>query len=297
MAKLHVDTHALRNLLASSFTQVSTLRPLAEGEDSRAFAFDADEGPLVVRVNRSSAGFEMDRLAHRQFNSSGLPIPEVLLTTQAGSEGWFCVSRRLPGETLQALPAGDAFAYGAQLGRLLDTIASATVVNVAGSGPISVRGAARHDRWPDFVSAVTDWDWPFLSADDASAVKPMVEQVSSMSRNLPDVRGLVHGDFGSNNVLVADGVITGLVDWSEMMIGDPLYDLANILFWRPWLDCMEQQCRYFDIHESWRLAEVERLQCYQLRIGLDVLLAAMMERDTRVAAWALTRCRTIGHQH
>jgi aminoglycoside phosphotransferase (APT) family kinase protein len=38
----------------------------------------------------------------------------------------------------------------------------------------------------------------------------------------------VHGDFGSNNVLADGEHITGVVDWSEAMIGDPLYDVANI---------------------------------------------------------------------
>lgn len=37
---------------------------------------------------------------------------------------------------------------------------------------------------------------------------------------------LIHGDFTLDNVLVLDGRITGVVDWSGGGIGDPRYDVA-----------------------------------------------------------------------
>jgi len=103
----------------------------------------------------------------------------------------------------------------------------------------------------------------------------------------------VHGDFGSNNVLVEAGRISGLIDWSEAMAGDPLYDVANILFWRTWLDCMEQQARYLEESERHRLADQRSLDCYQLRIGLQVLHGAFQDGDLRLAEWALRRCSAI----
>ena len=60
-----------------------------------------------------------------------------------------------------------------------------------------------------------------------------------LSENMQDFRNLVHGDFGSNNVLYDGTSITGVIDWSEGHDGDPLYDVANIFFWRTWLDCMD----------------------------------------------------------
>jgi hygromycin-B 4-O-kinase len=117
--------------------------------------------------------------------------------------------------------------------------------------------------------------------------------VNRLAEESPEERRLVHGDFGSNNVLCDAGRITGVIDWSEAMVGDPLYDVANILFWRTWLDCMEQQCRYFEIHEPQRLADRKRLRCYQLHIGLVTLFEAARDGDRAVVDWAMQRCRDV----
>jgi aminoglycoside phosphotransferase (APT) family kinase protein len=49
-----------------------------------------------------------------------------------------------------------------------------------------------------------------------------------------DVRtSLLHGDFAAEHVLydVASGSITGVIDWSEVAIGDPSLDLAGLFHW------------------------------------------------------------------
>jgi hygromycin-B 4-O-kinase len=293
VAKPKIDPAALRDRLTKTFSNISPLVPLAEGEESRAFAFDADGGAFVVRVNISASGFEKDRLAHNLFDQALLPVPEVLLIAETDPLHWYCVSRRVTGDTLQALPAGGAFRYGEAVGRLLDALAGTTMASELGAGPFDGNGKASFGCWPDYVSSVSGWEWQALSSPQRVAAIQIVGRVCGMAQDLPDGRQLVHGDFGSNNVLVRDGAVTGLIDWSEAMIGHPLYDLANLLFWRPWLDCMEQQCRFIEEHESWRLSERETLTCYQLRIGLDVLRDAMMDGDTRMVNWSLARCLEI----
>src|SRR5207248_5153726 len=37
---------------------------------------------------------------------------------------------------------------------------------------------------------------------------------------------LIHGDFTVDNVLIADGKVSGIVDWAGGAFGDPRYDLA-----------------------------------------------------------------------
>ncbi|MHA6298068.1 phosphotransferase family protein [Devosia sp. CAU 1758] len=264
-----------------------------EGVESQAFAFDADGGAFVVRVNALAGGFEKDRLAHDRFNRAQLPVPEVLLIAECGPLHWYCVSRRVTGDTLQALPTGSAFRYGKAAARLLDALAKNAMDPAAGAGPFDGTGQASFTRWPDYVSSVSGWDWSALPGAQRQSAMEVVGQVCRMANDLPDLRRLVHGDFGSNNVLVQDGVVIGLIDWSEAMIGDPVYDLANLLFWRPWLDCMEQQCRFIEEHESWRLSERDALTCYQLRIGLGVLRDAVLDGDTAMANWSLARCMAI----
>ncbi|MBJ3785207.1 aminoglycoside phosphotransferase family protein [Devosia sediminis] len=292
MAKPPVDPTALWALLRATFPDMSPLEALNEGEDSRAFAFQAGNTGYVVRINASAAGFEKDRLAFAQFFSSAVPVPEVVQIARLGTEAWLCVSARLPGMTLQALPRGGAFAYGEALGGVMDAMA-ATPVNGTGAGPLGADGNGCFSTWPDFIADVSRWTWEGLAEADQAFAAQVVSDAERMAHALPDRRQLVHGDFGSNNVLVGDGRVTGVIDWSEAMLGDPLYDLANLLFWRPWLDCMEQQCRYFEIHQPERLRERDTLLTYQLRIGLQTLHDAMRDGDGDMMRWTVQRCADI----
>ncbi|MDX9954504.1 MAG: phosphotransferase [Anaerolineae bacterium] len=45
-------------------------------------------------------------------------------------------------------------------------------------------------------------------------------------RPVPVPAALIHGDFTTDNVLVVEGRITGIIDWSGGAVGDPRYDLA-----------------------------------------------------------------------
>lgn len=44
---------------------------------------------------------------------------------------------------------------------------------------------------------------------------------------------LVHNDFAAEHVLIdpAGGTLTGVIDWSDMAIGDPLVDFAGLFHW------------------------------------------------------------------
>lgn len=292
MAKPSIDATDVVALIGRHFDRVGGVTQLVEGEDSRAFAFEADGEFLVIRINQDIQGFEKDRLAHRNFSRPGLPIPEILQTGPTGFGGYFCVSRRADGETLQALPPGEAYAYGAAIGRLLDALGDLDPGTASGYGPFDAGGRARYEHWADYLAG--DWNWDRLSPGTRGGpVRELAAELRLRARHIPDRRGIVHGDFGANNVLVADGEVTALLDWSDAIIGDPLYDVANILFWRPWLDCMEQQCRYFEREEPGRLDDRAALTCYQLRIGLETLREALEALDQRVADWALDRCQTI----
>ena len=272
--KTTLSRETIAAYLQDRYAEVGTLEALAEGEESQAFAVDADGRVLVVRVNRAREGFDKDRLAADRF--AALPVPSVL-SIEPLDGAWICVSERVRGETLQSLGNGAA-RYGDVVLGVLDAIAASDVSFVSGCGPFDATSRGTFASWTDFMTAI---DGP----DD------LVRRITGY--RYPDARKLVHADFGSNNVLVADGAVTAVIDWSEAMIGDPLYDLANLFFWRPWLDCMEVQCRHIETHHPERLANRDLLDCYQLRIGLQVLEEARRDGDEKLVAWSLARCREI----
>jgi aminoglycoside phosphotransferase (APT) family kinase protein len=42
--------------------------------------------------------------------------------------------------------------------------------------------------------------------------------------------GLVHRDLHTDNVLIDDGALTGIIDWEEACAGDPRFDLVAFAF-------------------------------------------------------------------
>lgn len=73
--------------------------------------------------------------------------------------------------------------------------------------------------------------------------------------------------LGSYNVLAHSGVITGIIDWNLALYGDPLYDVANVLFWNE----RKLQPLIFALKERYLTETLNRKKvfCYMLRIGLD----------------------------
>lgn len=49
----------------------------------------------------------------------------------------------------------------------------------------------------------------------------------------PWTPSFIHGDLQVEHVFVADGAVTGIIDWSEAAQGDPAYDLATLTLGHP----------------------------------------------------------------
>ncbi|MCT7953458.1 aminoglycoside phosphotransferase family protein [Ancylothrix sp. C2] len=78
--------------------------------------------------------------------------------------------------------------------------------------------------------------WQFVS----TLISPAIEQVWKQALDAPmDVEPTwIHGDLYPRNVLVENGVITGVIDWGNITVGDPATDLAAI-----WMLFSEPQAR------------------------------------------------------
>jgi hygromycin-B 4-O-kinase len=106
----------------------------------------------------------------------------------------------------------------------------------------------------------------------------------------PETRRLVHGDFGSNNVLYADGRITAVLDWDSAKYGDPLLDIAGAYYWRTWLACMEALAAYSEERLGGLPNYRARIECYQLRVGLDEIYVHAAAGNRPELDWHQQRC-------
>lgn len=287
----------VEEILRSVVGEIRGLQRLAEGLESQTFGFSHEAVNLVARFNPSRRGFDKDYFAFRNFNGPNLPVPDVLSVSEPEAGLYLCVSSRAPGETLQDLAPTSLPGIVGPVGKVMEAIAATGVSPIAGFGVWDAEGRGGAGSWAEFLNSIADrsrHDWARAGRYvDMREVGPLLGRIHEFSNYCPEARQLVHGDFGSNNVVAYQGRITGVIDWSESLVGDAFYDIANLFFWRTWLPCMEAQSQFFEAALRGVPGARERLLCYQLRIGLQEVYENAVHARPERANWALNRCRQI----
>jgi hygromycin-B 4-O-kinase len=123
-----------------------------------------------------------------------------------------------------------------------------------------------------------------LAHDDDEALEP------------PTERRLVHGGFGYGNVLVHHHAVAAVLDWQDARYGDPLFDLAYMVFFREapvaakMLEAYQSQT-----HGSQLFPEnfAARLACYQYYIGLDSMRFAAKTNNPGFYAFVLEKLKHV----
>lgn len=273
------------------------VQQLVEGEEAQAFSYECDGKGYVLRIRRESAGFQKDAYAAAHFQSERLPIPRVIQIGSLDEHHIFCLTEKRPGFTLQ-----DADSH--TLRRLLEpttqvwlALKECDLRETVGFGDFHADGQGAFATWQEFLLALFDspaYDWdPVVQFMSQTAYERLVTPFTSLAQFCPEELSLVHGDFGSNNVLTDGQSITAVLDWENAKYGDPLFDVATASFWSPWLECMAAQAGHYETLLSTLPSYHERLLCYQLRIGLDEIHDTVIHQNWRMAQWAIKRSTEI----
>lgn len=168
--------------LREAYGPVQGLAQLQEGDESQAFGATVNGREAVIRIASQRHGFDKDNLAASRWPE--VLAPEIIdIAPFRGA--WLCLSARAPGTTLQSL--GLKARNSAQsVCTMLDSIAGADIGFVSGFGPFDAGGTAPYSSWHQFIVDVEGpANWRRLLTDFDYGTR----------------RALVHGDFGSNNVL------------------------------------------------------------------------------------------------
>ena len=175
------------------------LRHLGQGLDHAAFLV----GDVVLRVGAGSGTAREAQLLRALSPRLPLPVPVPLLVDE---ELGVLVHRLLPGRPLLGRPAPAGAAR--VLGRFLHHLHAVDPADVAGLVP--VEDADPHE-WLAGLTGPAE-----LLAVLRSTVPPATGR-----------RVLAHADLGAEHLLERDGVLTGVLDWSDAAVTDPALDLAR----------------------------------------------------------------------
>ena len=223
-AEVAVDAALVASLLAAQHPDLATLSLalLDEGWDNVMFRLGDD---LVARLPRRAAAVAL--LDHEQ---AWLPVlaPSLPLAVPApvrrGRPGegypwpWSLVPW-IAGETADLAPpdAGEALAFGRFLGALHRPAPANAPRNPVRGVPLATRREMVEGRAAR-VEAATE------------AITPTLRRVweDALAAPIDEADRWLHGDLHARNVLVSEGRLAGVIDWSDMAAGDRATDLASI---------------------------------------------------------------------
>ena len=277
--KTRIEAEKVIVFLKSHFDEeISMFTFIKGGESSQAFSFDVGGESFVIRVNRDLLAFEKDKYSFVNFYSKFLPIPEVIKIGAFDEKYYYAISKKAEGRMLNELSDVEYGEIFPELMLILDVIHSVDISKTSGFGKWEADGSVEAQTWKEYVLNVKNY---VLATEDKLSLfetsfleKDLLEEIYGRIKELliycPEERYLVHGDYGSDNVIANNGKITGVIDWAGAKYGDFLYDVAWLNFWNPQKNPMNFFRNYY---ESKELSEnfSERVMCYQLRIGLSSL--------------------------
>jgi aminoglycoside phosphotransferase (APT) family kinase protein len=173
---------------------------LGHGLDNAAFL----AGDLVLRVTRGGSVLREARLLQLVAAQVSAPVPVVRFVDE---DLGVLAYPLLPGRPLLGRRAAAGLAR--PLGRFLRELHAVDSATVHGLAPIE---DAEPAEW------LADLDGP------AHLLRILRESVPAPSQ----LRVLAHADLGAEHILEHDGVLTGVIDWSDAAVTDPALDFARL---------------------------------------------------------------------
>ncbi len=222
-AEVEIDAALVRCLLAEQHPDLATLEVGASvsGWDNVMYRL-GDE--LVVRLPRRamSAALTEHELRWLPEIAPRLPLP-TSAPVRGGQAGcgypWaWSVCEWLPGDSAAVRPPDDAIAAAETLGRFLAALhqpaPSDHPVNPYRGVPLAERGDVMSERIEQLGHAIDQVTvrslWNGLVATPVWDGPPL----------------WLHGDLHPGNVIVHDGLLSGVIDFGDLTAGDPASDLS-----------------------------------------------------------------------
>ncbi|MEX2207272.1 MAG: aminoglycoside phosphotransferase family protein [Myxococcota bacterium] len=218
-AQLGCDTTAVRRLRAFATNAV--------------FEVEAGGRRLVVKASRLHDALRGEVWAGRQAGVARCPVPSVLGFGRLGNGvGMSAFVMNVVDGVPLAGPHPALREVGARIRELHD-------VRVPGFGCLSDaswddtgRFSLPNDSWRGFLEGVVAQVRALrgshaVAAAAADAVADAVEARGEALAAAVEVGSLCHGDLKVGHVFVDDGRLTGIIDWGDAVVGDPVWDVAR----------------------------------------------------------------------
>lgn len=253
---------------------------------------------LFIKANGDRSTAAESQVA-RQVRAAGVPAPEVVDhgTDERLPGGTWIVMPRMPGVGFDA-----SNATRAQISTAVADVAGYLAIlrdlSLPGWGRIDDDGRGTAPSWADYLreqtTASAAWLGDRLPAGFlASADRGIATVVPHLERG-----SILHHDLGLAHVLVepSTGTVTGILDWADAIIGDPLFDVATFSMGGPAGDPIQAVLQPALLAACDVDPDDRRIQLYR---GIYHLSNAAWSVQNNVVTWTDDLCRAavdlIGH--
>jgi hygromycin-B 4-O-kinase len=274
---------AHRGFLRERFGPGAEITLMRPGEWSAPYSVKTADADLVVRFGTYDEDFEKDAYA-AGYSTAALPIPPILEWGPALG-GFYAVAPRMNGEHIDGLDETRMRRVLPSLFGALDAMRSVDLPAGSGYGGWRANGRTTHRSWREWLLGFFNEPatrgaptWRELLQDLPTVVAAFEEgyaRLVQLVEYCPGERALFHDDLINRNVLVDGDRISAVLDWGSSKYGDFLYDIANLVFYRPWfpawrnIDFAAEARAHYDAIGLTVPQFAERLSCYCLRIALE----------------------------
>jgi len=192
-----------------------------QGYTSDVGIIESDRGRLVIKRSKgeqycSWLSQEVNNL--RYLRNTMLPIPRIYQTIKREAEDQiWALMEFIEGETLRQALYNERdsdkrheliFNFGNLLSKIHSTPCPGELIG--------------NIHWLDTMISRAEYNFNHYQVDGTAQLLHFLKT----KKPKPIKQSLIHGDFTIDNVLVYDGKITGIIDWSGGAFGDPRYDLS-----------------------------------------------------------------------
>lgn len=196
--------------------------PIGSGQNSIAYELDGK----ILRLPRH-AGAERDLVreaAALRALRPRLPVPVPDLELHSIDGQLVSLHPKIIGEPLADLSGLTERAQGALAADLAAFLGALHSIPIA---HLEVQPAeALSSEWGRLLSQCEATAFPLLPPKVATGLRKSFSDFLTTCDDLP--RCIIHGDFGSGNILVEHGRLSGVIDFSGCGPGDPAYDFASL---------------------------------------------------------------------
>ena len=228
-------------LEAKEHANPASIEQLTEGHVSQAVGYETVDGDKqVFRIAPRDNDFKADQYAFDHYGDQ-LPVPKVLEIGEFEGGSYYCVTERARGVISDALSSDEITNVLPAIHDVFAKLFKIDVTDTTGFGPMGITtGNAHSETWEDHLLSKID-------GEDDAAYKQYAHNIgldetivdgflAQFRKYLPfasDVRRLLHGDLGFDNLLLDGDEVTAVIDWAHVGYGDWMSDFAKFDFWWP----------------------------------------------------------------